>query len=64
MHHRAFFDLGHPDAARTVHVAAHLFHHQFDGSPALIGEHHDVFETHQRLEDFVRVDKDEGASCF
>jgi hypothetical protein len=39
--------------------------HQLDvGTAALVTQDVHVFEAHERLEDLIRVDEDEGASCF
>jgi hypothetical protein len=42
-----------------------LLDHQLDvGASTFIGQDLDVFETHQGPDDFTRVAKNEGASCF
>jgi hypothetical protein len=52
-------------AGRTLDVARLLLDHQLDvGTPTLVAHDLHVFETHQGGEDPVRMDKDEGASCF
>jgi hypothetical protein len=64
-HHRALFDLGPPRAARAADLVELLLDHQFDvGTDPLIEQDSDVYEAHQGGEDFTRIDKDEGASCF
>ena len=63
MHDRAFFDLGPLPTQRARDHLDDLLDHQLDvGSSTHVGEDADVFETHQRSEDLVRVDKDGGAS--
>ena len=63
MHDRAFFDLGPLPAERTREHAGHLLDHELDvGTSSHVSEDADVFETHQRSDDLIRVDKDGGAS--
>src|ERR1700691_2970553 len=62
-HDGAFFDLGPLGAGRAGNLTHDLFDHEFDiGTSTHVGEDPDVFETHHRGEDLVRVDKDGGAS--
>ena len=61
--HRTFFDLSPPATDRAREHAGDLLDHQLDvGASTHVGEDADVFETHQRSEDLIRVDKDGGAS--
>jgi hypothetical protein len=65
VHHRSLFDLGRPLALRTADLAQDLLDHQLHvGTVTRIAQDPDVFEAHQGLDDFTRVDKDEGASWF
>src|ERR1700733_7639679 len=61
--HRTFFDLSPPATDRAREHAGDLLDHQLDvGTSTHVREDADVFETHQRSEDLVRVNKDGGAS--
>ena len=65
VHHRSLFDLGRPLALRTADLAQDLLDHQLHvGTVTRIAQDPDVFEAHQGLDDFTRVDNDEGASWF
>jgi hypothetical protein len=60
VHDRAFFDVGPLPAGRTGEYAGHLLDHQLDvGTSTHVGEDADVFETHQRSEDLIRVTRTE-----
>jgi hypothetical protein len=48
-----------------IQRCARLLDHQLHVGPAaLVVQDRDAFEAHHRLEDFTRLDRDEGASCL
>ena len=53
---------GHHALPRNAAPSEQVLHELDVGTSTYVGQDTDVFETHQRSEDLVRVDKDGGAS--